>query len=829
LWPGSFDATLRNFREQGITSDKLQTLLDQTLYIPVFTAHPTESKRRTVMEQLRRIFLTTEHLELDPLSAEERAHLEQQLKNEIQILWKTDEVRPEKPTVLDEVRNGLHYFRTSLFDSVPRIYRNLEKGVRRIYGTKANGEPAVTVPSMLRFGTWIGGDRDGNPFVTPETTVTALRLQSREVLLEYRRRATALADVLTQSLRLTGGYDELLQDLEAQDAYYADRVFPHKPERFRYEPFRRKLYFMRYRLLESIRAVEARLEARSPTEHDGYAGPGEFLADLNLIRTALERNGDANIADGDLKDLIRLVETFGFSLYQLDVRQESGRHSEAVAEILATLPDAHDYLAMDESARARVLTESIAGGHIIPVDNVELSPETWETLETFDIVRTMRLELGPDAFGAYVISMTHSVSHVLEVMWLAYQRGLAGQRSGEWFCHLRVSPLFETIEDLEQAKAVLDALLQNPVYRALLEASGNLQEVMLGYSDSAKDGGILASAWNLYRAQKDLTAITNRHGVRCRLFHGRGGTIGRGGGPTHEAIRAQPPGTVQGQIKFTEQGEVLSNKYGNRETAVYELTMGLSGLLDAACSLVKDPETDHEPFLAVMAELAHIGEQAYRRLVDETPGFLDYFYEATPVSEIGLLNIGSRPSHRKKSDRSKASIRAIPWVFGWAQSRHTFPAWYGIGTALETWRGDDPERLRTLQTMCREWPFFDALLSNVQMSLAKADMEIAGQYAQLCTDRPTAERVYELVRSEFERTVAQMKDVVNIEFLLEENPSLGLSLGRRRPYLSPLNHIQIALLQRWRNDTVPEDERAEWLNPLLRSINAIAAGMRNTG
>jgi phosphoenolpyruvate carboxylase len=352
---------------------------------------------------------------------------------------------------------------------------------------------------------------------------------------------------------------------------------------------------------------------------------------------------------------------------------------------------------------------------------------------------------------------------------------------------------------------------------------------MLGYSDSAKDGGSLSSSWNLYEAQKKIIRIAGTHGVQCRLFHGRGGTIGRGGGPTHESILAQPPGTVHGQIKFTEQGEVLYYKYSNAETAQYELTMGVSGLMKASLCQVRPVPEDRRDYLGILDELVAIGEDSYRELTDRTPGFMDYFYEATPVNEIGLLNIGSRPSHRNRTDRSKASVRAIPWVFGWAQSRHTLPAWYGMGTALEKWRGQNPGNLAKLQTMYLEWPFFRSLLSNIQMALFKADLDIAHEYAELCTDPDTRERVYKMIRDEYRRTLTQVLNVAHAKRLIEENPVLALSLGRRNPYLDPLNHIQIALLKRYRPEPGDEENPSVWRDPLLRTINAIAAGMRNTG
>jgi len=352
---------------------------------------------------------------------------------------------------------------------------------------------------------------------------------------------------------------------------------------------------------------------------------------------------------------------------------------------------------------------------------------------------------------------------------------------------------------------------------------------MLGYSDSCKDGGILSSAWSLYQAQKKITALTQARGIKCRLFHGRGGTIGRGGGPTHESILSQPVGTVHGEIKFTEQGEVLSYKYSNQETAMYELTMGVTGLLKASKNLIIPPKEDNPEYLATMKDLADIGEQHYRTLTDRTPGFLDYFYEATPVSEIALMNIGSRPSHRKKTDRSKSSVRAIGWVFGWAQSRHTLPAWYGIGAALSKWMDKRSDRMQTLQEMYSNWPFFRALLSNSQMALFKAEMHIAQTYVSLCVDQDKGNKVYQAIRDEHEATVRNVLSISRLPYLMAETPQLAVSLSRRNPYLDPLNQIQLMLLQRFRDETASEDERNKWLEPLLRSINAIAAGMRNTG
>ncbi len=829
LWGGSFDTTLREFKSEGVSAEQLQAMLNQLRYLPVFTSHPTESRRRIVMERLRNIFLTSERLDYRRLNREEKQEIIDSLETQIQILWSTDEVRVLKPQVRDEIKNGLYYFHKSLFMAVPQTYRNLEKVIKRIYGRQCNDANPVCVPSFLTFGSWIGGDRDGNPFVKPDTTRLAVRMQHQQVLREYLRQVSELNLQLTHSSRLCQPNQAFLDSL-ARDEEQFPAIFQRRPNRFIHEPYRRKLYIMRHRLKDNLKRVDGLIYTGDAAPHEyAYTDEQDFLDDLKLIRDSLYSHGDHRCADAELKDLIRLAETFGFFLMRLDIRQESTRHSEAIAEILSLQSDATDYLALDETQRLTLLSELVTEPGKLTVEPDRLSEETRETLDVFSIMEQMRKEISPKAFGTYVISMTHHASHVMEVMLLAALTGLAGRRDGSWFCNIHISPLFETIDDLERIEPVMDQLLDIPVYRNLLTDSGNFQEVMLGYSDSCKDGGIVSSSWQLYNAQKQVTDLLRKKGIAYRLFHGRGGTIGRGGGPTHEAILSQPPGTVHGQIKFTEQGEVLSYKYSNFETAVYELTMGVSALLKSSRSVIQPWQPFCEDYLEIMNGLSATGEQSYRQLTDKTPGFLDYFYEATPLNEIGLLNIGSRPSHRKKGDRSKSSVRAIAWVFSWAQSRHTLPAWFGIGTALESWRDNDPVQLAKLRQMYEEWPFFRALISNAQMALFKADMDIAGQYAKLCQDQQTAATIFQIIRDEYQRTVTQVLEISGNRSLLEDNPPLQLSLLRREPYLDPLNHIQITLLQRRHSETLSEEEREIWLAPLLRSINAIAAGMRNTG
>ncbi len=827
LWEGSFDHCIRDLHQRGVTPDQLQDLLDEVRYMPVFTAHPTESKRRAILVQLRRIFEANEGLDSTALTLDHKDFWQRALRTRIQTLWKTDEVRPAKPDVRHEIRMGLHHFKASLFEAIPVVYRRLQHAIDRIYGEDPDYRH-IELPALLRFGSWIGGDRDGNPNVTADITVEAFYTQQKTILGQYLERIDCLVDTLTHSDQFCSPTQAFLASLEADDAYRAE-YDAEWPARFPHEPYRRKLYIMKLRLLQTLAQCERRL-AGEPADPDapGYRSEADFIRDLELIGDSLASHGDRDAAEAELLDLLRLARTFGFYLARLDIRQESTVHTEAVAEILRVLEIEADYQALDEEARMQLMGRLLEQPPARP-DPERLSPMTREVLAVFDVARDALDHISPRAVGRYVISMAHHASDVQHVMFLASLCGLAGQQGDRFLCRIGVSPLFETIEDLQHIEPVMSRLLDDPVYRRLLEAHGTLQEVMLGYSDSAKDGGIVASAWSLYQAQRQVIALGLERGVRIRLFHGRGGTIGRGGGPTHQAITSQPAGTVLGQIKFTEQGEVLSYKYSNKETAIFELTMGLTGLITASLGLIQPAPRDPDTYAATMQALQRSGERHYRQLTEDTPGFLDYFYEATPVDEIALLNIGSRPSHRKKKDRSKYSVRAIAWVFAWAQSRHTLPAWYGLGKALEDYCGDDPQRLEALRTLYREWPFFRALLGNTQMALFKGDMRIAAEYAELASDQETAQRIYELVREEYERTRDWILRIAEIEELLDENPLLKRSLQRRDPYLDPLNHIQLALLRRYRDPALDEAEREAQLDPLLRSINAIAAGMRNTG
>ncbi|MFW6021469.1 MAG: phosphoenolpyruvate carboxylase [Guyparkeria sp.] len=832
LWRGSFYDTIRGFQRQGMTPEQLQGLLDQLVYMPVFTAHPTEAKRRTVMDLQRRIFLLCGELDRPESTGVERERLLDEVKSIILALLRTNEVRTTRPEVADEIRLGMYYFRTSIFTAVPKAYRYLERAVNLNYNAN-NPENPITVPSLFKFGSWIGGDRDGNPYVTHDVTIKAVCLASETILKEYLDRLETLKRILTHSLQLVPEIDceqlQLKADAEALGMLEANQQ---DGEFFPEEPYRLKLRAIRQRLRYNLAYIHSELDGK-PTALDprAYQSKDAFLDDLYRLRDSLIGIGDRLLAEGDLKDLIRLAETFGWHLVRLDIRQESTEHTETVTQVLGQLAPEIDYANLAEDDRTRVLGELIeAGTHRVDDLGEGLSEKSREVIKVLEIKRQLIDHISRECFGTYVISMTHSASHVMEVMYLASLTGLVGKtENDEWFSDIQVSPLFETIEDLKHIEHVLGTLFDNPTYRGLVRASGELQEVMLGYSDSCKDGGSLASAWSLYNAQKRVIRLTRSHGIRCRLFHGRGGTVARGGGPTHESILSLPQGTVEGQIKFTEQGEVLSSKYSNNETAIYELTMGATGLMKASQHQVVDEDPVPAEYEHVVGDLARFGEEAYRDLTDHTPFFFHYFHEATPVRELGLLNIGSRPASRKKGDLSKASVRAIPWVFGWSQSRHTLPAWFGMGSALKRWREENPGREDLLHELFEQWPFFHSMLRNTQLSLTKGEMNIAREYAGLVSDQEQALAVYEKIRAEYDCAVEQLLEVAHAESLVEIDEYIGTSMMRRNPYLDVLNHIQITLLSRHRDETVPEGEREKWLPPLLRSINAIAAGMRNTG
>lgn len=810
-------------KRHGTPADAIQDWLDHALIMPVLTAHPTESRRRTILIKLRRIFDTLIDLTFGErlvLPADRQAALAR-IEREIVGLWQSDDVRHRRPSVLDEVENGLFYFQTVLWDLLPQIYRETAEALAEAYP-----DYQWQLPPFLRFGSWMGGDRDGNPFVTPEVTVETVRLM-RSAMLRY----------------LIGCIDRLITDLSQSvqqvqvDAAIIDRIaeyrelMPQAAEtlnpHYRCEPYRQLCHFIQARLHNTLQYTlnhTPRWGADPPPPRlpTIYYHSRELLADLDLIDASLRNHGGALIADGLLRDVRTNVAVCHLHTATLDVRQHASRHTAALNEILAAAGVVANYEMLDEAERVAVLSTEIRRPRpLTPSRLSHFSPATAETVQTFRVMAAISEQLDPEIFQTYIISTTSQVSDLLAVLLFCRDAGLyqPGQHS-----QLNIVPLFETGDDLQRAPILLDELLQLPVYREHLALRDNLQEVMLGYSDSNKEGGFVAANWALYRAQVELTAITERHGARLRLFHGRGGAVGRGGGPAGQAILAQPPGTLHGQIKVTDQGEMISDRYLDPRTAHRHLEQVVNAVLRAGFpGMARQPEPE---WLAAMEQMAATARAVYRRLVYEDPDFLTYFRSATPVAEFNRLRIGSRPVSRRKSDRIE-DLRAIPWVFSWMQSRHTIPGWFGLGSALEMFANAAPDHLYLLRAMYRNWSFFTTLLDNAQMIMLKADMGIARRYAELVPDQVIAERIFQHIEAEFRRTERMICQITEYSDLLANQPVLQRAIRQRNPYIDPLSYVQIELLRRLR--AAPPEEQAELETVLLMSINGIAAGLKNTG
>lgn len=808
LWKSSFNQLIHFLYDKNYNAAQVQALLNKIDYRPVFTAHPTEAKRRTILEVTAKIRQTFDDYQ-QATSAGRQQEYKKKLKALIKILWKTEEVRSDKPSVVQEIETSLYYFKTTIFAVIPELYKNLHRALKKYYP-----DSKFDIPKIIRYGSWVGGDRDGNPFVTPALTRQALRLQQTVLIEEYLTRIKELSDLFTHNDALCELSPALVNDLKNSQklaqATYGERV----DREHRTEPYRRKLGMMAYRLEQRLLQCRERLQGNDTIKHlYAYENAQEFIHDLELIHNSLDHHNDADLANGSLRDLIRLVEVFDFYLNTLDIRQESIEHSQAVAEILKQQAIASDYLELPEQEKTALLNQLLLADNTSPItlDRNGLSDHANSIIAVFDLVNEMRDEMGSNCFDCYIISMTRSASHILEVALLAKWVGL---NNGDAQHVLAIAPLFETIEDLENAPAILDVLFQVPYYQNLLNQQHAMQEIMLGYSDSCKDGGIVASTWNLYVAQKAITEVLDKYKLNSCFFHGRGGTVARGGGDNvYKAIQSQPAGTVRGAIKFTEQGEVLSNRYVSVDNALHELTMGISGLVEATVN-----DTNEKPeYLSIMADMVKVGEQTYRDLTDHNEDLMRFFYEATPTKQIGLLNIGSRPSHRKKLDYSKNSIRAIGWVFAWAQSRFNIPGWYGLGSALAA------QNIDALQDMYQHFPFFKAMLDKIEMVLGKTDITIARAYADLVEDQALANNFYQTIKAEYELTLSKVLEITN-KPLLENQAVLQQSLDERYASLSTLNHLQTLLIKR-----VGDDMESEWVQPLLRSINAVSVGMRNTG
>ena len=807
---GSLARALDRVAAAGVARDALDGFFRAAVIAPVLTAHPTEVQRKSVRDlemQIERLLQTRERTRLTP---DEQAANDESVRRAVLALWQTRILRLEKLEVLDEVANGLSFFEQTFLPEVPSLYGALEDELHRRYPAA----PAPELPSFLRIGSWIGGDRDGNPFVTADVLARTLRMQSSRVFAFYLEQLHALG----ADLSLTTLVAEVSPELTA----LADRSPDTSPHR-RDEPYRRAITGLYARVAATARDLDMHEPLRHAVgEAPPYADVAEFAGELEIIRRSLEAHSSALLARGRLRQLRRAVDVFGFHLAAVDLRQNSDVHQRVVAELFgAARPDVA-YAALDEAGRIRVLVEELATPRLLSSPYIEYSAETQGELAILRTAARMQQRYGAQCVPNYVISKCDGVSDVLEVVLLLREVGLYRAVDARLQCN--VIPLFETIGDLRNAAGAMDALLSIPAYTRLLASRDNAQEVMLGYSDSNKDGGYLTSRWELFKAQTDLVETFRKHDVRMRLFHGRGGSVGRGGGPTYEAILAQPGGTVQGQIRVTEQGEVIGAKYSNAEVGRRNLEILAAATMEATL-LGAAGRAPQPQYLAALEALSNSAFKAYRHLVYETPGFEDYFWESTVISEIAELNIGSRPASRNQS-RSIETLRAIPWVFSWAQCRLMLPGWYGFGSAVEAWletHGD--EGLRLLQEMHRDWPFFASVLSNMEMVLAKADVAIASRYADLVVDPELRVRIFSRIRAELEATVSALLRIMGTGELLAGNPQLSRSIKYRFPYLDPLNHIQVELLRRYRAGD--KDERSR--RGIHLTINGVAAGLRNSG
>jgi phosphoenolpyruvate carboxylase len=820
----SIRAVIGELWRAGLDEFEMQKMVGRLQIEPVFTAHPTEAKRRTLISKLRRIGRCLYQIESDNLLPSEETRVRQDLLAEITILWLTAQSRAVRPQVTDEVKTGLHYFETTIWDVVPRVYRAIEEALAEFY-------PTVQVPPrFLTFGSWIGGDRDGNPNVTAFVTAEAIRLHRGLALSKHAEKARSLNRSLSLSERLHVPHGDMLALLEEESADFSRHV-RFLAEQYPEEPYRLLAAALKADLGDSNRdPVKSRLLENDNSPMAPIRSAADLIKPLKCIDRSL-RNGQTNqIADADLKDALIQANVFGVNVARLDFRQLSHAHDQALAEIFKKLDIAGAYLELTADERAAVLTKLLAARVTDFGQPEDYSQPTAELLRLFRVISRAVELYGPELIGPYIISMSQDVDDVLAVLLMAKWHGLCLSGDGGGRSLPAIAPLFETRQDLVNAPRIMEALFAHPSYQAHLDAQGREQIVMIGYSDSNKDAGYLTATWELYQAQDRLTACCQKHGVGLTLFHGRGGTTARGGGPANRAILAQPPGSVEGRIRITEQGEVISDLYFHPEIAERHLEQLVSAVLVASSPGHKRHATPKPAWTAAMDELAATAFEAYRKFVYETPEVLEYWQEATPINELSGMRIGSRPARRKGGDVF-AGLRAIPWGFSWMQSRHNLPAWFGVGHALAAYVkvGQRDERLAMLREMYQHWPCFGTMIDNVQLALGKCDMGIARLYAGLVKDEALRDRVYSAIQAAFDETVHWVTRVSGQRAILDNEPILQRSIRLRNPYVDPLNFIQVRLLRELREDNLDEASVTAALQSLYVTINGIAAGVKNTG
>ena len=824
---GTMAYALGRAAKAGISRERLQSFFTRALCSAVLTAHPTEIRRKSSIDREMEIARLLDERDRVEFTPEELRANRQALRRAVLTLWQTSILRDTRLRVIDEVANGLAYYDHTFLRALPIFYADLEDRLGSIEAAWRD----IDVPSFLRMGSWIGGDRDGNPYVTADVTRQTLTLQSQRALRFYLEELHRLGSELSLDGRIVHVSDGLRALVESS----ADRA----PER-KDEPYRRAIVGIYARLAATAWSLD-RLEPPQPPvgPAPAYEAVEDLKADLDTLYRSLVENGSADLARGHLRSLRRAVDVFGFHLASLDLRQNSDVHARVVAELVAATGAGIDYAALDEAARVDFLVAEL--GNMRPLASPYLSygDETTAEVDLVRVTADAHRRYGRAAMPNYVISKADSVSDILEVAVLLKEGGLLDPREGR--LDVDIVPLFETIGDLQRCGRIMDELLALPAYRRLLASRGGTQEVMLGYSDSNKDGGYLTSTWELYKAELALIETFRRHEVGLRLFHGRGGSVGRGGGPSYEAILAQPPGAVQGAIRITEQGEVIQSKYKDADVGRWHLENLVCATLETSLvdeQAARDEETHMARYGGVMAFLSDVAQAAYRNLVYQTPGFAEYFFASTPIAEIAGLNIGSRPAARKGGQRIE-DLRAIPWGFSWAQCRLMLPGWFGVGTALlefiEVGYSGAPTsrkaRVQLLQDMTIDWPFFSTMLSNMEMVLAKTDLKIGAGYSHLVAGKGLRERVFERIAREHARTLSALKIITRRE-LLADNPILAASLRERFAYIDPLNYLQIELLRRHRQSARRKaadalDDRIE--RAIHLTINGIAAGLRNSG
>ncbi|MCP9850601.1 phosphoenolpyruvate carboxylase [Cyanobium sp. Morenito 9A2] len=854
--PATFRELFSRLRGLNLPPATLEFLLRELDIRLVFTAHPTEIVRHTVRHKQRRVAGLIQRLQHSHLHAlDDQGSLRLQLEEEIRLWWRTDELHQFKPSVLDEVDYALHYFQQVLFHALPQLRQRLHSALQQSY-------PDVIPPrdAFCTFGSWVGADRDGNPSVTPEITWRTASYQRRLMLDRYVHAVNNLRDQLSISMQWSQVSTPLLESLE-MDRLRFPEIYEERAARYRLEPYRLKLSY----ILERLRLTQERNQLlaeagwespcdAAPTTAGGglgaqapqdlhYGGVDEFRTDLELIRDSLEATG---LSCEPILTLLSQVHIFGFTLASLDIRQESTRHSEALDELTRYLLLPKPYGEMDEEERIGWLLQELQTRRPLAPAAAHWSAACAETFAVFRMLKRLQQEFGPRICGTYVISMNHTVSDILEVLLLAKEAGLVDPKLGS--SELLVVPLFETVEDLQRAPAVMARLFAEPFYRQLLASSSPaelpLQEVMLGYSDSNKDSGFLSSNWEIHRAQIALQSLSTDQGVALRIFHGRGGSVGRGGGPAYQAILAQPSGTLSGRIKITEQGEVLASKYSLPELALYNLETVTTAVLQN--SLVSTHLDETPSWNELMGRLAARSRTHYRYLVHDNPNLVEFFQQVTPIEEISKLQISSRPARRKSGAKDLSSLRAIPWVFGWTQSRFLLPSWYGVGAALQEELERDAEQGELLRLLYQRWPFFRMLISKVEMTLSKVDLDLAHHYVRALgrpSHREPFEEIFEAIAAEYVLTRDLVLMITGHRRLLDGDPALQLSVDLRNRTIIPLGFLQVALLRRLRdqNRQPPMSEganpsgdgrtysRSELLRGALLTINGIAAGMRNTG